>query len=346
MLERILQFILIGLSMGLFPYVLGELLTSKLKWQKKGVCLNYLFGWLIIMFIFQIFTVIITFLGWKYSVLRNILIILYLICFIVSIILYNKELIGKIIEMLKWYKDIKWQKVLMILLILFQVVYVAICMHQDADDAFYVAAAATTLKTNTLYQYSAYTGELMTSFPARYVFAPFPILLAFLSDISFMNATIFAHTVFPVVFIAFAYMVYYIISELLFENESDKNILIIFISMLNIFGNSSVYTMSSFLLLRIWQGKAVLSSILLPAAYAMWVICKSAEKGIFRWICLLLLIVSCCFVSSMGVALAPIVLCALSLVDVINKKEIKQFIYSVICCLPALLIGILYIVMH
>ena len=61
-------------------------------------------------------------------------------------------------------------------------------MATDLDDAFYVATATTTLETNGMFTYDAYTGMLASYLPARYVFAPFPILLAFYSDMVHMHA--------------------------------------------------------------------------------------------------------------------------------------------------------------
>ena len=47
--------------------------------------------------------------------------------------------------------------------------------HIDDDDAFYVATASTTLETDTVFQYNAYTGDEYESLPSRYVLSPFPI---------------------------------------------------------------------------------------------------------------------------------------------------------------------------
>ena len=82
-------------------------------------------------------------------------------------------------------------------------------MATDLDDAFYVATATTTLETNGMFTYDAYTGMLASYLPARYVFAPFPILLAFYSDMVHMHAAVVAHTVEPVFFLLISYLVYW-----------------------------------------------------------------------------------------------------------------------------------------
>ena len=95
-------------------------------------------------------------------------------------------------------------------------------MATDLDDAFYVATATTTLETNGMFTYDAYTGMLASYLPARYVFAPFPILLAFYSDMVHMHAAVVAHTVEPVFFLLISYLVYWKIGRKLFDKD-DRN---------------------------------------------------------------------------------------------------------------------------
>ena len=57
-------------------------------------------------------------------------------------------------------------------MIIFQMSMLAFYMHLDADDAMYVATAATTLKTDTMYQYAADTGIPLTTMPSRYILSP------------------------------------------------------------------------------------------------------------------------------------------------------------------------------
>ena len=95
-------------------------------------------------------------------------------------------------------------------------------MATDLDDAFYVATATTTLETNGMFTYDAYTGMLASYLPARYVFAPFPILLAFYSDMVHMHAAVVAHTVEPVFFLLISYLVYWKIGRKLFDKDDRK----------------------------------------------------------------------------------------------------------------------------
>ena len=65
-----------------------------------------------------------------------------------------------------------------VLLIVVQMYAGIFYTHIDDDDAFYVATASTTLETDTVFQYNAYTGDEYESLPSRYVLSPFPIFEA------------------------------------------------------------------------------------------------------------------------------------------------------------------------
>ena len=121
-------------------------------------------------------------------------------------------------------------------------------MATDLDDAFYVATATTTLETNGMFTYDAYTGMLASYLPARYVFAPFPILLAFYSDMVHMHAAVVAHTVEPVFFLLISYLVYWKIGRKLFDKDDRKvGLFLLFLVLIQMFSYYSVYTQGTFL---------------------------------------------------------------------------------------------------
>ena len=120
-------------------------------------------------------------------------------------------------------------------------------MATDLDDAFYVATATTTLETNGMFTYDAYTGMLASYLPARYVFAPFPILLAFYSDMVHMHAAVVAHTVEPVFFLLISYLVYWKIGRKLFDKDDRKvGLFLLFLVLIQMFSYYSVHSLETF----------------------------------------------------------------------------------------------------
>ena len=156
-----------------------------------------------------------------------------------------------------------WMTVLVIVL---QVLMCAAMAHMDADDCFYVAAAATDVHTDSIFAVDPYTGCEYRTLPRRYVLSPFPVFLAVVSQLSGgLHPAIMAHMVFPVIFLPMAYMVQYCLAEKLFSGERKaKDIYLLLAACICSFSGYSVYNAGNFQMVRIWQGKAVLASVLLP----------------------------------------------------------------------------------
>ena len=147
------------------------------------------------------------------------------------------------------------------ILILLQLVAASFLAHMDADDAFYVATATTSVHTDTVFSINPYTGYSYTRLPSRYVLSPFPIFLAVISSLVGLHPAIVAHVIFPVVFIFMAYLVLYQYAKRWFpEDEHARGIFMIFCAVLIWFSAYSVYNSENFQMIRIWQGKACLAS--------------------------------------------------------------------------------------
>ena len=161
-----------------------------------------------------------------------------------------------------------WPLAAALILIAVQTVVCGTTMHMDQDDAFYIGTAVTSVNTDSIFQYDCYTGAEYAVLPSRYILSPFPIFLAVLAQISGMHPTIIAHTVFPLLLIPLSYYVYWLIGRQMFQQSRDQAaVFLLLVSVVQMFSYYSVYTAGAFLLLRIWQGKAVLANILLPAVF-------------------------------------------------------------------------------
>ena len=220
-------------------------------------------------------------------------------------------------------------------------------MATDLDDAFYVATATTTLETNGMFTYDAYTGMLASYLPARYVFAPFPILLAFYSDMVHMHAAVVAHTVEPVFFLLISYLVYWKIGRKLFDKDDRKvGLFLLFLVLIQMFSYYSVYTQGTFLSIRIWQGKALLASFVLPAIFLQAKECMETNRMCGALMTLFLMMTSACLVSGMGIMLAPIMLGLMTLLYAVKDRNWGNIKRAVICCLPNVICAAAYVIIR
>lgn len=172
--------------------------------------------------------------------------------------------------------------------LLFQVVQAYRLAYADGDDAFYIPISVAASQAGNLYTGNSYTGD-STSLNMRYGLAPFPIWVAFIASKCKVNAGVAAHSLIPLVLIPVTYVLYLELGKRLCagvvsgredKGQAKKEILLplfmIFVTLLQIFGNYSIYPASTFLLTRTRQGKAALGNVILP--FFILLLYKMAEE--------------------------------------------------------------------
>jgi hypothetical protein len=147
----------------------------------------------------------------------------------------------------------------------------------DGDDAEYVAQSLVTQQSETMYLIKPYTGGT-TSLDIRHSLAVLPIWVAFIGRRTGIHTTILAHSILPFLLIPLAYIVYYEMGKhLLKKKEEYLPAFLVFMALLQIFGNVSIYTNETFFLTRTWQGKAVAASFVIPVT--LWILLCIFDNG-------------------------------------------------------------------
>ena len=268
----------------IIPILLGILATTFMKKEKNNLILAFVIGYLIEFAICQLISVPMIFLEMKFTTLLYLYIGIIVFLSGVSIVINRKNFKDIIISNLNGIKSLpKLLTIVAICIIFIQVYGLVGYMHEDADDAFYVGTATTTIYTNTLYKYSPTTGaEAGEQLLLRYRLGPFPLFHTIMSKVIDIHPTIFIHSIIPSIFIILTYAIFAEIGKKVFDEDNKKVLLfIIVLSILFIWGNYSRRTNFSMLLLRIWQGKAVLANIIIPSIWLMYLV---AIKNDFKFI--------------------------------------------------------------
>lgn len=230
-------------------------------------------------------------------------------------------------------------------------------MVTNLDDAYFVAAATTAVETDTMYLYSPYTGRAVIAFNLRYCLSPFPMFQAFLSKCIRVHPSTLAHTILAPLLVIVAYVLYWQLGRFLLagpdgemESSYEKNrkagLFVLFLSMINVTSYYCVHTQGSMLLLRIWQGKAVLAAIGIPYLFYLCYRMYRHPKEYGNLLLLLIGTAACCLVSSMGIALPPVLLGIFAVLFGIFGKNRRYFLQMLTGCLPCVVFGLLYIVMR
>lgn len=338
----ILKLILFCITMLVIPFIVGMLYIEKSRERLEDIVLCYLQGIVTIWGIFQIVAVPLIFMRERLTLLSGIMGGIVSALCLLSLILNFKRIPHLIMAPFRQIKSIPWQMWAAVLLVLLQTFLLVRYCHIDEDDAFFVASSATAVETDTIFSINPYTGAVYNVLPPRYVLSPFPAFIAVISKVSGIHSTIIAHTLLPAILIPLSYIVFGLVgSRILKRDKRMIGYFLILVSAIQLFSGYSVYTPGVFLLTRIWQGKAVLTNVLLPAVFCLGLVAYE-KKQKRDWIVLLLLMFASCMVSSMGVFLGALTLGIFALINGIANKSFKIVFYSFLCCIPNLIYGVIY----
>lgn len=341
----ILQLFLLGLLLIVCPTVMGGCLLEKQKRSTLGDA--FVRGFVLMLAVFQVMALPVFFFDLPLHALSRIYVAYVVVLLVSALVCRRKELFYGVQNTFLWKKP-SWPLMLALFLILVQTLICGLFMHMDQDDAFYVGTAVTSVNTDSIFKYDCYTGAEYTVLPSRYILSPFPVFLAVLSQITGIHATIIAHTVFPFLFIPLSYYVYFLIGKQMFRGTKDQPaVFLLLVAVVQLFSYYSVYTPGAFLLLRIWQGKAVLANILLPGIFYVGLFLFDKERiEKCYWIFLVCLATASCLVSSMGFMLAPIMIGFIGLLCAIRKKSVKILFGAICSCIPNVIFSILYVIIR
>lgn len=218
----------------------------------------------------------------------------------------------------------------------------------DGDDAYYAAQALQAWESGTMYYYVPYTGYT-TPLDGRHALALMPMWAAYIAKFSGTHPAIIVHTLLPLVLIPAADVCFYCAACQLtreIDREKQENMLpaiMVILAVLQIFGNVSIYTTQTFLLMRTWQGKTLFANLILPGALALlagkfrW----DRQETSYYWVMLVILGIASGFCTSLAPALLTGFLVAASLVAAIVWRRWKLVPAMLAACFP----NILYLVL-
>lgn len=329
------------------PLLLGMIYTYFLKKDRNNMVLAFVAGYIIELALFELVTLPSIFLKVKFSILLKIWNVLIISLSFLSMLFNFKRIKGIVKYNIEQIKKNHLLSILVFILIFLQLFVVFRYMHIDDDDAFYVGMATTTIYTDVINGHNPNRGNEWDGLaPARYILSPFSIYIAVLSEEIGLDPAAIAHTICPPIFISLMYMIYFLIGKQLFKE--DRKAICLFLLLLNIlyiFGNYSVRTNFTFALFRIWQGKAFLANVILPAIWYWYLVSYEEKMDLKQMLMMFILMIACCLPTSMGVVLAPLTIAILALVSAIKDKKIDYLWKYAITCMPCIICGIIFLVL-
>lgn len=203
------------------------------------------------------------------------------------------------------------------------------------DDATYVVQSLDTITSDHMFSTWTVTGGEI-DFSYKYALTSWPVYIAYLSKVSGFHVATIAHTILPVVLLLLAYLVYDYIAGRLFERREDKLIFLCVLSVACMFGLYSPYSLTFRLLVTLWQGKAVVSAILIPFLIAFLPKVYMCKKSVRIFIYLLILSMAACSFTLMGAGMTIAVYIGMWLVFVVYRRRLAGMWYCFCgCIIPA-----------
>lgn len=328
----------------LVPYVVGQGVNKALKID-TNVAKNFLVGNIFIWALFQLVTVPLVLLKQNFLIVVTVVnIVTFGICLWVLI----EEIIRKKCECFKlshWtgkvtgYSKADVFALTVMFGMLGWLLYKIISLqHTDADDSRFVVNAVEIVRTNRMFLTDLITGQELSTWIGEIIkdiTSPWAVYIAYYAKMTEISVVITAHSVLPISLILCGMSTFWLISKEVFKNNiTNRSIFMCVVMLLSIYGYHSIYTAETFMLTRIWQGKATVASVAIPAMYLLCMWLYEDEKNIGNYVIVALLDIGMCLMSGMGIITGVVMLGSFGLVYGIAKKNFWITLVMWAMCVP------------
>lgn len=232
-------------------------------------------------------------------------------------------------------------------LILIQACAVGFFQHIDDDDSRFVVEQVLAVEHGAMYTENPVTGKISywdMGEVRKDMISPWAMLVAYWCKLSGIAPAIMSHKYLPFFLILLCYAVYALIGMHLFKDDREKvSIFLIFSSALNIYGYFSTHTTSAVMLLRIWQGKALVGAMLVPAMfYIMFELMNQNRKKVWYFMAAVAA-TAAALASGSGITIIPVVIGICGLAELIHTRKIKNCILIWCTAVPSVVYLLCYL---
>ncbi|MDD3665042.1 MAG: DUF6077 domain-containing protein [Bacteroidales bacterium] len=338
--------------MIVIPYCLGIPLASRFGMYGRTIEMTLVSGYFLMVSIFQIYYLFFVLFYNHFIPLVWLSAVTFLLIAICSVIKSGKYHIGgrkygrhkkKVLEICLWIG--------FAVLFGIQLIMTVMYAYPDGDDAFYAVTALITETNNNMYINIPYTGETSV-LDKRHAFSSAPIFIAFLGRVCSVHPVVMSNVFFSIAVIILTYMLYKLIAvELLEDKKEYIPLFMITICILYLFGNSTIYQNTTFLITRTGQGKAFLANVIpIASILGLLLLNKNLEnkdelnKSNAALVLLSLVMLAAGYTSTMGMFMGPLLIGGGILLLAIRYKLPLLLFKLFIIMLPTLICGGFYII--
>ena len=198
--------------------------------------------------------------------------------------------------------------------------------HMDMDDARFVVMAVDIENSNRLFLTDYGTGTALSEFmgPLRHdLFSPWAVYTALVARLTATPVTVVAHSALPQSLMLCALSAWLLLSGALFKDRRfEKYGATLLILLLTMYSPNTSATAESFFIRRLWQGKAVVAGIGIPAMYLVLSAQRGGPEGWRPYFAIYIAAFAMCCMSAMGIIMCCMLCGAFGLAYGIQRRSV------------------------
>ena len=320
----------------------GSLLTRILK-IKAEITMELVLGYLLYFAVFEILAVPMTLKWVKLSAFSYLWMAIMAACVLAACLFAHKLWKGQLDRIGEIFRKHSLLLLLIAAAVILQCFLVAAYQDVTADATHYIGAVSTSVYTDTLARYSPLTGVIQRNFNLRYDLSAYPMNNAVWCVLLGIHPIVQSKVVMSVINMLMINLLIYQIGKSLFRGDEKKaDLMVLFVCLMQLF-SFSIYTTGTFAFMRVYEGKALLANISIPAALLvsirLWLNKDGRNKE--SWVLLFIAAVSALTFSGSSLIYPAVVSTAILPVMVL-KKKISYSIPYALCMLPGFLYALVY----
>ena len=338
------------------PYIAGGLIPAAVKDKSYGQSIagNLSCGFMIMCVLFIIPAIPMILMHVPFHVLKYTWIILIALICLLSVLLnlrQNHFKAGIMSALRNSVREILKDKFTLCIfiaaigIIIFETCLLTFRMHTDTDDARFIVDAMEALNKDTMLEYNPITGihhGIPVGEQVKDVTAPYPVFIALISSLTKVHPAVMAHTVMPALFIPLCYLVFSLISRVIFKEDiKSRGLFLFLLSLIHLFSFETIYSSGYTLLTIIWQGRSIVAVIMLPLTW--YFLLRAADESgnshssgyrLCDFLLAGLSALACAMLSNMGSLFAFILCMAYALSFAIQDRKIRPLVYMGLVMVP------------
>ena len=299
----IIKAIFILLLQIIIFYLFGSLFEYLCR-RKHGILFKIITGFLVYQIVFQICAI--PMIGSDQSLTR--LTVLWCgivsVCCVITIALCRKRITEDCAMVVSQVRSHRRSFFLVLLLLGIICYYVCINGELNDDSTYYIGLINTTLTSDQLYKFNAYTGVQMDSHYLRRAFVTFDINTAVACKVYGIHPLIITRITRACLNVLLTGGVVYLIGRILFREEKDPfekaGIFTCLAMVCNYLFDNTIYTSATFLLHRAYEGKAYAGNVLMYFTIYICILIIT-QKRKWNYVYLLITLWACIAISSSAI---------------------------------------------